>query len=844
MGRYFAPAPLLAKPAKQAGRPYHGGSVLPDPARPPGPGFGGREHPFLSLQRSMGNRAVMGFIGPHAALQRKCAECARGEEEEERFSEIGMQPKLILRPRVDFFEREADRVAGAVLGMDSPPVCATPLGVAPALQRKCKECEEEEEEELQRKPANGAAGAPASDLPGLASQIQEARGLGQPLPPAMRDYFEPRFGQDFSRVRIHSSLRAANLAGRVRAQAFTVGQDIFFGLGFFRPDTFEGRKLIAHELTHTIQQRNGGLARATLQRKDDATITEAEVKKLLKEEEAQEAGEMSTEELAAISSGVDEGGPAKDAEVEAAAVQPEGPTEEIEIPEFDAGTGEACPSLLPEETLFEEETKEEAEDEGIFSTLLGFVTSGGVLGYAGSLARDLAGTAAKKGWDLLPESVKAAAINKAINVALAGVSSLPLEKAGLMAQWIQAGFTGFLERLKKVPDSEKIQIFEKAGSIVLGNNTAFTLGYLKGIVKGFFLDGLVGIIQMIIDLVCLPGKIIKFIDGVSAVLKGLPDEIQDTVDAIRDLSSGLAAAAKSAGGEFWKMLKDPARFQALVDTVADAGKNEAKKLGATIAEGILKFWKLPPSKLGDAVGRLAGLVIFEIALAAVTGGGGLAVTAAKGAARTAVKLMAQIGKRILFIMKKIGDLLGSVKNTLLAARKFLTGAFKSIADKVFQVIERVRDLFSSFFLRCRTGSTVCKVPKSKKKPPKRSPKCKGRFVPRLGGHTRHDTYCQRVTRRRQDFRIVLGPVLKCTFDAKVGRELIECKTGYGWLANPTVQKEKWFPWAVASLDKQRYRCLLTASRCGFVYKWYMENSGAASYLAARWKGVPPVLHKP
>ena len=80
--------------------------------------------------------------------------------------------------------------------------------------------------------------------------------------------------------------------------------------------------------------------------------------------------------------------------------------------------------------------------------------------------------------------------------------------------------------------------------------------------------------------------------------------------------------------------------------------------------------------------------------------------------------------------------------------------------------------------------------------------------------------------------------------AKVGRELIECKTGYGWLNNPTVQAKPWFPWAVARLEKQRYKCLLTASRCGFVYKWYMQNSGAASYLAARWKGVPPVLHKP
>ena len=65
---------------------------------------------------------------------------------------------------------------------------------------------------------------------------------------------EPRFGADFGAVRMHTDDRAANLNRQVSAQAFTVGNQIFFGRDRFQPETSDGRELIAHELTHTIQQ--------------------------------------------------------------------------------------------------------------------------------------------------------------------------------------------------------------------------------------------------------------------------------------------------------------------------------------------------------------------------------------------------------------------------------------------------------------------------------------------------------------------------------------------------------------------------------------------------------------
>jgi len=96
---------------------------------------------------------------------------------------------------------------------------------------------------------------PEETSPELTAAIKKELGGGQPLPPDVASFMAPRFKANFSAVRIHTDARAANLATRLGARAFTLGRDIFFNTGQFQPDTKEGTELIAHELTHTIQQR-------------------------------------------------------------------------------------------------------------------------------------------------------------------------------------------------------------------------------------------------------------------------------------------------------------------------------------------------------------------------------------------------------------------------------------------------------------------------------------------------------------------------------------------------------------------------------------------------------------
>jgi hypothetical protein len=122
------------------------------------------------------------------------------------------------------------------------------------LQRQEEEVEEEEEEPIQAKQAE--AQVPQIGR-GLEAQICSLRDSGRPLPGSARNFFEPRFGHDFSQVRVHTDRQAAETARAVKARACTLGRDIAFGAGQYAPGTAAGARLLAHELTHVVQQDTG-----------------------------------------------------------------------------------------------------------------------------------------------------------------------------------------------------------------------------------------------------------------------------------------------------------------------------------------------------------------------------------------------------------------------------------------------------------------------------------------------------------------------------------------------------------------------------------------------------------
>ena len=122
------------------------------------------------------------------------------------------------------------------------------------IGNECTSCRKENETTLQRSAVNhDSVGSAESDVPPIVHDVLQTP--GQPLDPNTRAFMEPRFGHDFSRVRVHTDAQAAESTHAVDALAYTVGQDIVLGDEHSRPQSLAGYALIAHELTHTIQQK-------------------------------------------------------------------------------------------------------------------------------------------------------------------------------------------------------------------------------------------------------------------------------------------------------------------------------------------------------------------------------------------------------------------------------------------------------------------------------------------------------------------------------------------------------------------------------------------------------------
>ena len=190
---------------------------------------------------------------------------------------MAVQTKLTIGASHDPLEREADRTADQVMHMPAPPTSLAPKGSHPEdAQRQPEEEEEplqaarvsrqispEEEEE----PIQGSLlsrTAPVDQRHSfeagteIEAKLQGQQGLGHPLSDGLRSFMEPRFGADFSDVRVHSDSEAVQMNREISARAFTRGADIYLGESQTNLDSTEGKHLMAHELTHVVQQMGAG----------------------------------------------------------------------------------------------------------------------------------------------------------------------------------------------------------------------------------------------------------------------------------------------------------------------------------------------------------------------------------------------------------------------------------------------------------------------------------------------------------------------------------------------------------------------------------------------------------
>ena len=186
-----------------------------------------------------------------------------------------VQCKLAVSQSDDPSEREADLVADQVMRMATSPSSVSQMvnaqlnnepssapGGARKVQRKCDPCEEEEERKLQRKEQSDQDAV--STPPPIVHEALNSP--GQPLDPATQSFMEERFDHGFRHVRVHTDARAAESARAVNALAYTLGANIVFDRDQYAPQTSAGRRLLAHELTHVLQQRSQPTPLTQLQR--------------------------------------------------------------------------------------------------------------------------------------------------------------------------------------------------------------------------------------------------------------------------------------------------------------------------------------------------------------------------------------------------------------------------------------------------------------------------------------------------------------------------------------------------------------------------------------------------
>jgi hypothetical protein len=212
----------------------------------------------LFLQRTIGNQAVQRLIKSGV-----------------------LQAKLTIGQAGDVYEKEADSVAKQVvqhqqaLNSDMQPqqVDTIPaVSVQKMVQRQETSFPEVAEEELkgEKKVQRKEGDITHTVMPGLEQRLNSRSGFGQSLPQAVQMKMEQSFGASFDRVRLHTDSEAAQISRSLNAEAFTYGSDIYFGANRCDPATKNGTELLAHELTHTLQQN--GIRRKAIQCRGGATV--------------------------------------------------------------------------------------------------------------------------------------------------------------------------------------------------------------------------------------------------------------------------------------------------------------------------------------------------------------------------------------------------------------------------------------------------------------------------------------------------------------------------------------------------------------------------------------------
>jgi hypothetical protein len=228
----------------------------------------------MDFPRSLGNQTIARLLQPSAPAREDESLHAStpglaydlNQNPDAAAAPLTIQPKLKIDTPGDAHEREADQIADKVMSMpERQPESAGAGDGSPARRDEQGANRQAAHERVQTKRVSASDSGQQMSAPPI---VHEAlRSPGQPLDASTRGEMESRFRQDFSQVRVHTDSLAAESAQSVKAEAYTVGHKVVFGAGRYEPASAEGRRLLAHELAHVLQQRTDAHAPTRLARK-------------------------------------------------------------------------------------------------------------------------------------------------------------------------------------------------------------------------------------------------------------------------------------------------------------------------------------------------------------------------------------------------------------------------------------------------------------------------------------------------------------------------------------------------------------------------------------------------
>jgi len=203
-------------------------------------------------QSFFGGQGQETFFQPAAVIQRKCVDCEKEEKKVHRQPEKKEEEKKIQRTAD---KREEDKVMK--MGEKNEEEKVMKMGDKTEEKKVMKAEDKKEEEKVQKKDA-GVSSVPSNNA---SNYIGSLNGKGKALASSTNYFFSSRMGYDFSNVKVHTDKEAAQSAKGVNAKAYTIGNNVVFNEGQYNTESSEGKKLLAHELAHVVQQDNFSLFR-------------------------------------------------------------------------------------------------------------------------------------------------------------------------------------------------------------------------------------------------------------------------------------------------------------------------------------------------------------------------------------------------------------------------------------------------------------------------------------------------------------------------------------------------------------------------------------------------------